>query len=312
MGVSRMFWRRRERRRADTEPTSPTVHHRADTEERPEERFDDLPEGDGDSEATRTSPGPIELERDALRPVAIQRAAEELSRRGDRVVELFKEVSSPRGRANLAIHLLRGSEQESVFVEVATGPWDGEAIKNAARTASILRGSDHADAGLEFLSAYPLPDEVRFFQERSAAALLGLDLMQGDNLAEPEACAEAFRDAANHHWGLGLNYEADNLPLIEELSTTALNESSGDTKSPILDSLVHGLGCYVGEILRCHASQEGAWRQAEEWGEGIVLELSDLTADPVGQARAFLKNGPEDSVAFYANYVLEELGDKPR
>lgn len=304
-----MFWRRRERERTETGPTFPTAPQ-ADTEEQPEERFEEHPEDERDVETTSAQPGSIELERDALRPVAIQRAAEELSRRGDRVVELFKEVSSPRGRVNLAIHLLRGPEDESVFVEVATGPWDDDAIKGAARAAAILRGSDHADAGLEFLSAYPMPDEVRFFQGRSAAALLGLDLIQGDDLGEPEACAQAFRNAANQHWGLDLDYETDKLPLVEELSTTALNETYGDIKSPILDSLVHGLGCYVGETLRRHSSQDGTWQPAKEWGEGIVLEFSDLTVDPVGQARAFLENGPEDSVAFYADYVLKELGSR--
>ena len=89
-----------------------------------------------------------------------------------------------------------------------------------------------------------------------------------------------------------------------------MSESCGEMKSPILDPLVHGLGCYVGETIRQHSSEPGAWRLAEEWGEGIVLEFSDLTADPVGQARAFLENGPEDSVAFYANYVLKELGNR--
>ena len=89
-----------------------------------------------------------------------------------------------------------------------------------------------------------------------------------------------------------------------------MNETYGDIKSPILDSLVHGLGCYVGETLRRHSSQDGTWQPAKEWGEGIVLEFSDLTVDPVGQARAFLENGPEDSVAFYADYVLKELGSR--
>ena len=69
----------------------------------------------------------------------------------------------------------------------------------------------------------------------------------------------------------------------------------------------------MGETLRRHSPEPGAWRQADEWGdEGIVLEFPDLTVDPVGQARAFLENGQEDSVAFYANYVLEELGNEAR
>ena len=293
-----MFWRRRGRNSTEASPTAPTAPVADNTEERPEEVED-----------TGTAPdesGRIELDRDASRPVAIQLAAEQLSRRGDRVVELFREVQSPKGRTNLAIHLKRGSEpEEDVFVEVATGPWDEEAVGNAARTAVILRSSDHPDATLEFLSAYPLPDEVSFFAEKSPAAVFQLNLVQGDDLQNPEACADAFGEAANRYWGLNLSYGTEDLPLIEELLTAALNEESEGLR--IQDPLVHGLGCYVGETLRRHSSQEGSWHSAEEWGEGIVLEFPDLTADPIGQARSFLQNGPEDSVAFYADYVLGEL-----
>lgn len=303
-----MFWKRRNRQETEAKP-APTPVPRTDVEEQPDERLED----GSATEAEPTEPGRIELDRDSSRPVAIQQAAEELSRRGDRVVELFKEVVSPLGRVNLAIHLLRGSEpEESVFVEVSTDGWDDEAVRNAARTAAILRGSDHSAATLEFLSAYPLPDEVRFFQESSAAALLQLDLAQSDNLREPETCAEAFKETANRHWGLSLEYEVAELPLIEELLTAALSESYGNGKPPILASLVHSLGCYVGEVLRLHSPQAGSWTHAGEWGEGIVLEFPGVTADPVGQARAFLENGPEDSVAFYADYVLEELGGRAR
>ena len=295
-----MFWRRRGRDETETGPDASAPPPPSAVEERPQ--------GAEDAEAAPDESGPIELVRDAPRPVAIQQAAEGLSRRGDRVVELFKEARSPKGRTNLAIHLKRGSDpEEDVFVEVATYPWDNEAIANAARMAAILRGSDHADSTLEFLSAYPVPDEVRFFEERSATALFQLDLLHGDDLSNPEGCAETFREAANRHWGLNLDFAAEDLPLIEELLTAALNEGTDDTPPRILDPLVHGLGCYVGETLRRRSPQNGSWSPAEGWGEGIVLEFPDLTVDPIGQARSFLENGPEDSVAFYADYVLGEL-----
>ncbi len=38
-----------------------------------------------------------------------------------------------------------------------------------------------------------------------------------------------------------------------------------------------------------------------------MVEFERLVIDPVGKARAFLEGGPDDSVAFYAGYVLEEL-----
>ena len=296
-----MFWRRRGRNSTETTTDAPTASVADDEAEARPEAEDAVPPPD--------ETGRIELDRDAPRPVAIQRAAEELSRRGDRVVELFKDVVSPKGRTNVAIHLKRGPEpEEDVFVEVATGPWDEGALLNAAKTAAVLRGSDHADATLEFLSAYPLPEEVRFFEERSVAAVFQLDLVHGDDLQNPEACAESFREAANRHWGLDLDYGPGELSLIEELLTTTLNEETGDAAPRTLDPLVHGLGCYVGETIRRHSPQGGSWHPTEEWGEEAVLELGDLTADPIGQARSFLQNGPEDSIAFYADYVLRELG----
>lgn len=308
-----MFWRRRNREETEAKP-APPPELQTDAERQPDVSAEDGNVAEATpTEPERTEPGRIELDRDASRPVAIQQAAEELSRRGDRVVELFKEVVSPAGRANLAIHLLRGSEpEESVFVEVSTNEWDDEAVRSAIRTAAILRGSDHSDATLEFLSAYPLPDKVRFFEQKSAATLLQLDLAQGDDLREPEACAETFREIANRHWGLSLEYEVGELSLVEELVTSAINESSEDGKLAVLDPLVHGLGCYVGETLRHHSAQTGSWTRAGEWGEEVVVEFPDVTADPIGQTRAFLENGPEDSVAFYAGYVLEELGSSPQ
>jgi hypothetical protein len=38
-----------------------------------------------------------------------------------------------------------------------------------------------------------------------------------------------------------------------------------------------------------------------------VVEVRDFALDPVGKARAFLNEGPEESLAFYATYVLELL-----
>jgi hypothetical protein len=62
----------------------------------------------------------IEVERDVPRVVSISRNAKELRWRGEEVVELFKEVDSPVGRAVLPIHLKHGGE--NVFVEIETGP----------------------------------------------------------------------------------------------------------------------------------------------------------------------------------------------
>jgi hypothetical protein len=65
----------------------------------------------------------------------------------------------------------------------------------------------------------------------------------------------------------------------------------------------------VGETLRRHATPQSSWRSAVDWGEDLIIEFPDATADPIGKARAFLENGSEDSVSYYVTYALEELND---
>ena len=285
----RMFWKRRER-------------------ETPGERSEALgPLADQPEDlAARPLAETIELERDAPRAASISRIAEELGRRGEDVVELFKEVTSPTGRAILPIYLRR--DGEDVFVEAETGPWHRKAVRNVLKTAAVLRRSEHSGATLEVLGAYPVPEEVRYFCGRSPAALFQLDLVDHDDLNKPESCAEVFRNATKWHWGLDLDYDPEELPMVEELLLTALGEGSeSGARAPVLDVLVRDLGFYVGEILRRHATPQGTWHSAEDWGEDLVLEFPDATADPIGKARAFLENGPEDSTAYYVVYALGEL-----
>jgi hypothetical protein len=253
--------------------------------------------------------GPIEIERDAPRPATILRVASELEGRGD-IQELFKEIESPWGQEVLPIHLLQ--EEQDFFVEVETGPWDSRAIEAAVNKAAVLRNSAHAEAGLEILSAYPVPKEVAFFYGRSPAALLQLALV-GVSLDDPQGSAELFREVASRHWGMDLKYETGYLPLVEELLRAALDAAEDP---PILDALVYGLGCFLGETICRSAGVPSSWRAGEEWGEGAVIELEEYVLDPIGKSRAFLDGGPEDSVAYYAEYVLEQLkgipeGEKP-
>ena len=288
-----MFWRRGRRQESEPEETvgSPAV------------ASSDTPDA-----------GPMVLERNAPRPPAILQVAGHFEGQGARIVELFKEVQSPRGQTVLPIHL----EQDSVerFVEVETGPWSDEAVDAALRAVAILRGSEYAGTEVEILSAYPVPSDVMFFYSHAPAALFQLALMSGDP-ERPEEFAEMFRAAAADHWDVDPNYEVGTLALVEDLLLSALNESpQGDDASedsegaPILQELVNGLGCYVGEVIRRNAAGSGDWRPASEWGEDmVVLDVEDFELDPVGKARAFLLEGPEDSVAFYADFVLEELSD---
>lgn len=263
----------------------------------------ETPEEGVDSEGERT--GPIEIERDAPRPATILRVASELEERGGEIQELFKEIQCPWGQVVLPIHLLDGGR--SHFIEVETEPWDPRAVEEAINKAAVLRNSEHAGAGLEILSAYPVPREVGFFFGRSPAALFQLDLVRV-SLADPEGSAALFREVASRHWGLELAYEIGYLPLVEELLMAALDEEEAP---PILDALVVGLGCFVGETIRRSAALPGSWRTDEDWGEGPVVELEGFVLDPIGKSRAFLREGPEDSVAFYADYVLEQLNGDP-
>src|SRR5215217_3378988 len=219
--------------------------------------------------------GPIRLERDAPRPATILKVATELEGRGAEIRELFKEIRAPWGEVALPIHLVRGGRD--FFVEVETAPWDPRTTEEAVNKAAVLRGSDHADAELEILSAYPVPREVEFFFGRSPAALLQLALVRVA-ADRPEEAAALFREAASLKWGVDLEYEPEYLPLVEELLMSALDE---DEAPPILDTLVVGLGCFVGETIRRNAGSPGTWRPSEDWGEGPVVEVGWLVLDPI-------------------------------
>jgi hypothetical protein len=249
--------------------------------------------------------GPIRLERDAPRPATILKVATELEERGAEIRELFKEIRAPWGEVALPIHLVRGGRD--FFVEVETGPWEPGTSEQVVNKAAVLRDSDYAGAGLEILSAYPVPREVGFFSGRSPAALLQLALVRV-TADRPEEAAELFRETASVQWSVDLDYEPEYLPLVEELVMAALDE---DEEPPILDALVVGLGCFVGEIIRRNANPPGAWRPHESWGEGPVIEAGWLVLDPIGKSRAFLLEGADDSIAFYADYVLEQLTTGP-
>jgi hypothetical protein len=254
----------------------------------------------------------IEVERDVPRAVAISRNAEELRWNGEEVVELFKEVTSPVGRAVLPIHLKRGGE--NVFVEVETGPWKRKTVRDVLKTVAVVRNSEYADAVLEVSGAYPVPEEVRYLCEQTPAALFQLDLIRYEDLERAEDRAEAFRGVAEKHWGLNLNFDPEKLALVEDLLLATLEEGAkvgsgiSGTRAPVLDALIRAFGCYVGEVLRRHASPPGSWRSVVGWGEeGLVVAFPNAIADPIGKSRAFLENGLEDSAAYYVSYALKEL-----
>ena len=246
---------------------------------------------------------PIQIERDAPRPATILKVAGELEERGGKILELFKEIESSLGRVVFPIYLHQGDRD--FFVEVATGPWDDRKSGEALDKAAILRSSEHAEAGLEILSGYPVPPEVEFYFGTSPAALLQLDLARLTP-ERPEACAGLFREVGSNHWGVDLDYDPGYLPLVEELLMAALEGDEAHNSPPLSGGLVAGLGCFLGEIIRRNVSPPGVWRPSEEWGEGPIVEIGDFVLDPVGRARAFLEYGPDESLAFYAEYVLEQ------
>ena len=257
-------------------------------------------------EAPGAPRGPIRIEPDAPRPATILKVAGELEERGAEILELFKEIRSPLGRAVLPIHLLE--DEEAFFVEVATGPWDQRGELEFATRIAALRNSEHSEARVELLSAYPVPDTLRFLSGLSPSALLQLDLIRV-RVDRPEEAAGLFREVASRHWGVDLDFGPDYLPLVEDLLTAALHEED-EGKTPVTDGLVGGVGCFLGEVIRRNAGLGAAWRPPETWGEGPVVEVRDFALDPVGKARAFLYEGPEESLVFYATYVLDLLGEE--
>jgi hypothetical protein len=150
-----------------------------------------------------------------------------------------------------------------------------------------------------------VPPEVEFYFGTSPAALLQLDLARLKP-ERPEACAGRFREVGSNHWGVDLDYDPGYLPLVEELLMAALEGDEAHNSPPLSDGFVAGLGCFLGEIIRRNVSPPGVWRQPAEWGEGPIVEIGDFVLDPVGKARAFLEYGPEESLAFYAEYVLQQ------
>jgi hypothetical protein len=268
-------------------------------EETPEERLEEVPEEPS---------GPIQVERDAPRPATILRVAGELEARGGTIVELFKEIESPLGRVVVPIHFRQ--DDEDFLVEVATEPWNSRRSHEAVDRAAIVRNSEHAEAGMEILSGYPVPPEVEFFFGRSPAALLQLDLARLTP-DMPEVAAGVFREVASRHWDVDLNYEPDYLPLVEELLIAVLEGDEDESPPPLSDGLIAGLGCFLGETIRRNADPPGAWRSPEEWGEGPVVEVRDFVLDPVGKAKAFLEFGPQESMTFYVEYTLKQLEGDP-
>jgi hypothetical protein len=263
-------------------------------EETPEEGVERAPE---------ESRGPIQIEPDAPRPATILKVAGEMEERGSQILELFKEVESPLGRVILPIYLRQNDRD--FFVEVETGPWDSRRSDEAVDRAAVLRSSEHAGAGLEILSAYPLPPEVEFYFGTSPAALLQLDLARLTS-DRPEVCAGLFREVGSRHWGVDLDYEPEYLTLVEDLLIAALEADETQGVPPLSDGLVAGLGCFLGETIRRNVSPPGIWLPQEGWGEGPVVEIGDFILDPIGKSRAFLENGPEESLSFYAEYVLRQ------
>ena len=289
-----MFWRGRDRETSEGSSFSGSLT------DAPQDRID------------RPLEETIQLERGAPRAASISRIAEELGRRGEEVVELFREVFSPAGRAVLPIHFRRGGED--VFVEVETGSWERKTVEGVLRTIAVLRRSEHSGATFEVLAAYPVPHVIRYFSARSPAALLQLDLLLRDDPRDAPANAEAFRETAGRHWNMDLNYAPDELPRIEELLLSALNEdTTGEESPPVLDAFVRGYGCYGGEVLRRNIAIRSSWRSAIDWGEDLVVDFpdADATADPIGKTRAFLESGSEDSVSYYVSYAIEELNGSP-
>ena len=119
--------------------------------------------------------------------------------------------------------------------------------------------------------------------------------------------AGLFREVGSSHWDVDLDYEPGYLPLVEELLIAVLEADEDQGAPPLSDGLVAGLGCFLGETIRRNVSPPGAWRSPEEWGEGPVIEMGGFVLDPIGKARAFLENGPEESLTFYAEYALQQL-----
>ena len=132
------------------------------------------------------------------------------------------------------------------------------------------------------------------------------------SLDRPEEAARLFRDFASRQWEVDLDYTSRCLLLAEQLLATTVDGNGRGEGPPAPESLVVGLGCFVGETIRRNVGIPGSWSLDEVWSEDPVIKFERFSLDPIGKARAFLREGSGDSVAFYADYVLERLKGDPQ
>lgn len=255
---------------------------------------------------TRPRNAPVHVDPGVSRPAAILRVAEDLERRGAKVLDLFEKVESPRGEATLPIYYFDGEE---CFAEVEAGPWDAAATDRVLMAAAVLRGSERAGARMDLFGAHPVPENLRFFASRAPAALLQVDLFYPEDTS-PEALAEHFKVAASSRWGVDLDYDPGCLPLTEHLLLAVLDDDGllGRTV-PVSEPLIRGVGCYVGELARRKAESSGVpggWRR-ESGRDEHLLQLGGIILDPIVKAGDFLRRGEEVSIARYVSRALEVL-----
>ena len=132
------------------------------------------------------------------------------------------------------------------------------------------------------------------------------------SLDMPEEPAKLFRDSASRQWGFDLSYTSRFLLLTKQLLAPTVDGNGHDEGPPAPESLVVGLDCFVGETIRRNARMPDSWSLEVDWSEGPVIKFEKVSLDPIGKARAFLREGSRDSVAIYANYVLERLESHPK
>lgn len=243
--------------------------------------------------------------RDAPRPATILRVADALEYQGGQVLELFREIESPLGRAVFPIQLTKSGRE--FFIEVETGRWTQQVIKSVIRRVAVLRASDNGgEKEVLILSSYPVPEVASFFTGVNTNALVQLPLATAD-LEDPKRASDDFLAASRRCWTSDLDYGTRYLPLVEE---SVLGLADG----PMLDEFVWSLGAYLGETLRLAISETGTtavWSREERRRETLLI-TEDFELDPIGKAREFVENGERDSLAFYADYALREISAPER
>jgi hypothetical protein len=114
--------------------------------------------------------------------------------------------------------------------------------------------------------------------------------------------AQQHRNLAKNLFGIKLDYSADSIPKLDEM----IKEGWPEGPPVMLDEVVIGFGCYLGEaVRRLHG---GYWAFSPELGFHIGLVGGrDIKICPFAKVKKRFVNGEEDSIGYFYSYIRSKI-----